>query len=127
DIAVAPADQVIAPFSASPNFGFLGSTSTLSATASSGLVVTFGGSTPSICTVVNGTVSYLAVGTCTVTADQAGDANYNAAPQITLAINVTEFSPVSEPIPTLSQWSLVLLFLALLSMGGIVIRRKNTV
>ncbi len=126
DITVAIGDQVITDFVANPGFGFLGSTSTLSATGGGSVEpVIFASNTAAICSVVGSTVTYLAVGTCTVTADQAGDANYNDAPQVTLDINVTEFSPISEPIPTLSQWSLVLLFLALLSMGGIVIRRKD--
>jgi len=86
--AVGPADQTITGFTATPSSGAVGESSTLSATASSGLPVTFGSDTPTICTVVGSTVSYLLVGTCTVTADQAGDASFNPAPQVTLDIGV---------------------------------------
>jgi hypothetical protein len=127
DIIVAMADQDITAFIATPGFGFIDGASLLSAAGGgSGEPVIFGSNTPLICIVVDSIVSYIAVGTCTVTADQAGDDNYNDAPQITLDINVTEFAPIqAEPIPTLSQWGLVLLLLLMLSMGGIVIRRKD--
>jgi hypothetical protein len=127
DIIVAIAEQDITAFGADPDFGFIGSASILRAIGGgSSDPVIFGSNTPLICIVVDSIVSYIAVGTCTVTADQAGDDNYNDAPQITLDITVTEFSPISaEPIPTLSQWGLVLLLLLMLSMGGIVIRRKD--
>ncbi len=56
---------------------------TATATATSGLPVTFSTSTPSACssTGTNGSViTRLTSGTCTVEADQPGDATYNAAP-----------------------------------------------
>src|SRR5207247_9177875 len=53
---------------------------TVAATASSGLAVTFGSSTLPVCTLNGSTVSFVGVGTCTVTANQAGNANYAAAP-----------------------------------------------
>jgi len=52
----------------------------LSATATSGLAVTFSSSTTAVCTVSGTTLTIVAAGSCTVTADQAGDTNYNAAP-----------------------------------------------
>ncbi|MGA9573706.1 MAG: hypothetical protein WBS20_07155, partial [Lysobacterales bacterium] len=127
DITVSVGDQAITAFSASPDFGYIGSTSTLSATGGGSVEpVIFGSNTPAICTVAGSTVTYIAAGICTVTADQAGDDNYNAAPQVTRDIDVTELPPIPlEPIPTLSQWGLLLLFLTMLSMGGIVIRRKD--
>jgi hypothetical protein len=87
----------------------VGGSSTLSATISSGLTVSFDSSTPTVCTVTGTAVSFQATGTCTVTADQAGDEAYNAATQVTLDINVTE-TPLAipnVPIPTLSLWGLV--------------------
>jgi Flp pilus assembly protein TadG len=56
---------------------------TVSASASSGLIVTFTSSTPSICSSsgTNGsTITLLAVGTCTVRADQAGNQQWAPAP-----------------------------------------------
>ena len=48
----------------------------LSAKASSGLPVSFGTGTPDVCTVSGATVTTTTVGTCRVTASQAGDARY---------------------------------------------------
>ncbi len=74
-----------------------GNTISLTATASSGLPVTFASTSPSICTTsgTNGaTVSILSAGSCVVTADQAGTSTgnptYNAAPQVSLSITVNK-------------------------------------
>jgi hypothetical protein len=70
-----------------------GATYTAAATVTSGLTVTFGTSTPSICTSsgTNGaTISFVAAGSCTVTADQAGNGTYNAAPQATQTFTVAK-------------------------------------
>ena len=143
DISVAKADQTISGFTADPASGVIGGTSTLSVssaaavsriaqsgqklptTKASGIPVTYGSNTLTICTVTGSTVSYLAVGTCTVIADQAGDANYNPAPQVTLDINVIELIP-NVPIPTLSLWGLVAMFLMMLGVGGMIVRRKTS-
>lgn len=66
----------------------VGTTGTVSATASSGLAVTYGSSTPGICTISGSTVTGVAQGSCTITADQAGNATYNAAPQVTQSFTV---------------------------------------
>ncbi|MFC1777131.1 IPTL-CTERM sorting domain-containing protein [Pseudomonadota bacterium] len=121
DITVVKADQAITDFAADPPIGTLGLSATLSATGGgSGNPVTFGNLTPDVCTVTGNTVTFDFVGLCTVTADQAGDDDYNAAPQETLVLNV---APTS--IPTLSQWGLIALMLLMLSIGGIVIRRRG--
>jgi hypothetical protein len=54
----------------------------LGATASSGLPVSFSSQTTAVCTVAGATVHLLAAGTCTIAADQAGDAEYEPAPQV---------------------------------------------
>jgi hypothetical protein len=56
-----------------------GSSVTLAATASSGLPVTFGSSTPTTCTVSGNTASLIATGYCQIQASQAGNAEYLAA------------------------------------------------
>jgi uncharacterized protein YhjY with autotransporter beta-barrel domain len=69
----------------------LTSTGTVLATTSSGLAVTYSvPATTKICSVnaTNGAVTGLAAGSCTVTMTQAGDANYNAAPQAVLTFPV---------------------------------------
>jgi hypothetical protein len=67
----------------------VGSVGTLNATASSGLPVSFASNTPSICTVSGNTVTGVALGSCTVAADQPGDAQYAAAPEVTQTFPVT--------------------------------------
>jgi alpha-tubulin suppressor-like RCC1 family protein len=54
----------------------------VSATASSGLPVTFSSTTPAVCTVSGSTVTLVATGTCSIAANQFGDATYTAAPQV---------------------------------------------
>ena len=54
----------------------------VTATASSGLPVAFSSQTTGVCTVAGTTVTIVAAGTCTIRASQAGDANYNAAPNV---------------------------------------------
>jgi hypothetical protein len=65
-------------------------TATVSATASSGLAVRYSSLTPTTCTVhiSSGVVTSLAAGNCSIAADQPGDANYNAAAQITQTLAV---------------------------------------
>lgn len=55
---------------------------TVSATASSGLPVSFASLTPAICTVSGSTVTLLSTGTCTIQATQAGNASFNPAPSV---------------------------------------------
>ncbi len=83
----------------------LGSGSHLaSATATSGLPVTFTTTTPSVCASAGpdgATITLLAVGICTVQADQPGDGGvtYNAAPPVFQSFNVTPAPPVcSAPV-----------------------------
>jgi hypothetical protein len=62
---------------------------TVSATASSSLPVSFSTLTTSVCTVTSGgTVHLVAVGQCTITADQTGDSTYNPAPSVDQSFNV---------------------------------------
>src|SRR5262249_5556692 len=58
------------------------------ATASSGYAVTYGAS--GACSIVGGIVHFTGAGSCTVTADQAGDANFNAAPQVQRTFTVNK-------------------------------------
>ncbi|MER7274684.1 hypothetical protein ABT369_09525 [Dactylosporangium sp. NPDC000244] len=62
---------------------------TVTATATSGLAVSFGSTTQSVCTVSGNTVTLVAAGACTITADQAGSADWSAATQVTGTFNVT--------------------------------------
>jgi len=60
----------------------------LTASATSGLAVSFRSDTPAVCSVSGATLTAMAAGTCTVTASQAGDNNYLAAPNMTESFQV---------------------------------------
>ncbi|GGM81065.1 beta strand repeat-containing protein [Dactylosporangium sucinum] len=62
----------------------------LTATASSGLTVAYTAVTPSVCTLADSTLTLVAGGTCTVDADQAGNATFAAAPQVAISFSVTK-------------------------------------
>jgi len=61
---------------------------TITATASSGLQVSFTSNTPAVCTVLGDTVTIVALGTCSITASQTGNANYPAATPVTQTFQV---------------------------------------
>ncbi len=69
------------------------------ATASSALTVTFTSQTTTTCTVSGSTVSVLADGTCTIAADQAGNANYSAASEVTQSFTIVPFCAPPPNIP----------------------------
>lgn len=87
NVTVAKAGQTIT--FTGPGTGTAPGTAPLTASASSGLTVTFSSTTTGVCTVSGTTVTYITAGTCTIAADQAGDSNYNAAPQVTDNITVS--------------------------------------
>ncbi|OQX05367.1 MAG: hypothetical protein BWK73_33825 [Thiothrix lacustris] len=62
----------------------------VSATASSGLAVTFISQTRSVCTITGSLVRLLATGTCTIRASQAGDATYNSAADVDRSFTVNQ-------------------------------------
>ncbi|OYU79721.1 MAG: hypothetical protein CFE23_12510 [Flavobacterium sp. BFFFF1] len=72
----------------------------LTATASSGLAVSFSSANPAVATVSGATVTITGTGTSTITASQAGNTNYNAAVAVdrTLTVNAVPVSIFSNPI-----------------------------
>ncbi len=69
------------------------------ATASSALPVTYSSTTPSVCTVMGGSTFIIqSAGTCTIAANQAGDANFAAAPQVTRDVTITPTLPGAPTI-----------------------------
>lgn len=60
----------------------------LTATASSGLTVSYESSNTAVATISGNTITIVGVGTADITASQAGDANYNAATDVTRSITV---------------------------------------
>jgi len=81
---------------ASPGPQTVGVTTTLSASSSSGLAVTLASSTPQVCTVNGNILTSLASGTCTLTANQQGNASFAAAPMVTLTLSVISSTPVTS-------------------------------
>ncbi len=75
-------DQTIT-FAAMPNKQLTDVPFVLTATASSGLSVSYASSNTSVATVSGATVTIVAAGTTTITASQAGDASFNAATSVT--------------------------------------------
>lgn len=64
----------------------------LSATATSGLAVTFGSLTTDVCTVSGTTLTIVDVGTCTIVASQSGSASapkFNPAPQVERSFEIS--------------------------------------
>jgi hypothetical protein len=73
-----------------------------SATASSGLYVTFTTTTPKVCRTSgpNGVlISLVGIGTCTLRADQAGDRYYDPAPSVSRSFTVTPCTGENCPPP----------------------------
>jgi hypothetical protein len=58
------------------------------ATAGSGLTVSYSSSNTNVATIVSGKIHIVATGICTIYADQAGNASYDAAPQVSQALKV---------------------------------------
>jgi hypothetical protein len=80
---ISQGNQTISFTSSAPGSASVGgATYTPTATATSGLTVTFTSATTSVCTVSGGTVTFVGAGTCTINANQAGNTNWNAAPQV---------------------------------------------
>jgi len=83
--------QTIAAITFTPETLLVGAATTASATGGdSGNAVTFSSTTPEVCSVSGSTVTGLSAGTCIVAADQAGDAVYSAATQVTQEIAVVK-------------------------------------
>jgi hypothetical protein len=93
-------------FSAAPSLA-VNDTATVTATASSGLPVSYSSATPTICSVdtVTGVVIDISVGTCVIAANQSGNTTYAPAPQATQSLPVI-FNPSQtitfDSVPTLS-------------------------
>lgn len=102
--------------------------STLSAqqlSASSGLDVGLSSSTPSVCTVSNQTITVTGAGACTLTAEQLGDDDYNAAVSISRTVYLNGTAPVSGTTDTGGGGSLSLNWLLGFSLLLLIARRRS--
>lgn len=93
----APAAQTIT-FPAIPSFDWSGGSATLTATASSGLAVTYAVQSGP-CALSGATLTATAAGSCVVTANQAGNASWAAAAQQTQSVTIT------APLPAVNAYS----------------------
>ena len=85
-LTVAQANQAIVISTHAPSSAAVDDQFTVAATGGgSGNAVAYGSS--GSCTNAGATYTITSTGTCTVTYDQAGNANYNAAPQLTESVN----------------------------------------
>jgi hypothetical protein len=89
-----------------PSSGYVGSTTPLTGTASSGLVVAFVVDTPAVCSTDGTTLALNAAGTCTVTASQAGDADWDPAPDVADSMTVKLSPLVTGDGATLGRYAL---------------------
>jgi len=92
----------------------------LSASASSGLPVSFRSDTPDVCSVSGRVVTTVKRGRCTITAIQAGNAHYAAAPDQTRSFRV-------GPVPAQVPRALVIVLTALVvaaAAGALVLWRR---
>ena len=119
---VGKGSQTISYTSTAPSLALVGgATYTPTATASSGLVVaiTVDATSSSVCSISGGVVSFNAVGTCTINANQAGNANYNAATQLQQSFSVITIPGAPTAVTAVAGNGLALLsWTAPASTGG---------
>ena len=75
----------------------------LTATASSGLAVSYSSSDANVATIAGSTVTIVGAGTTTITASQAGNANYNPAPDVTQSLTANAASGGGDPDPVVAS------------------------
>jgi large repetitive protein len=97
----------------------LGTPLTLSASASSGLPVSFASLTTAVCTVSGTTATLVKAGTCTIQASQSGNASYAAATPVPQSFSVSDFTlTVSPPSQIVSAGHTAVYSSALTSVNG---------
>lgn len=86
---ITKANQTISGLPATDSKTTASGSYSLGATASSNLTVSYSSSNPLVATISGSTVTITGAGTTTITASQAGDANWNAASDVTQTLTVT--------------------------------------
>jgi len=101
------------PFSAAP-FTIPGGA------ASSGLPLTFSSSTRGVCSVSGAVVTFLTAGTCTITANQAGNVDFDAAVAVTQSFAIAGAAPAAPTgvSGTAGNLSAIISFVAPANTGG---------
>jgi hypothetical protein len=88
---------------AQPATQTVGTPLTLIATATSGLAVSFASTTSAVCTVSGTTATFLAAGTCTIQATQAGNSTYAAATMVARSFTVIAAATLTAQTITFAQ------------------------
>jgi len=96
---ISKGDQTISGLSAASTQYTTNAPYELSATASSGLVVSYQSSNTNVATISGSTVTIVGAGPTTITASQVGDSNWNPATDVTQTLTVTA-PPVSLTLTT---------------------------
>jgi alpha-tubulin suppressor-like RCC1 family protein len=92
-----PAAQIINFTSTPPSGAVVGDAYAITATGgASGNPVAFSSLTPAVCNLTGSTANLVSGGTCIIAANQAQNANYLAAPQVTQSFGVVE--PITQSI-----------------------------
>ncbi len=123
NVSATQQSQTINGFAPPGSVYLTGNTLTLTATASSNLPVSYGTTTPGICTASANVITFLAAGTCTVTADQAGNGGYLPAPHLSadiavLALNTQAITGLAVDTPSPVPYSAGLQFGVTAQGGG---------
>uniref|UniRef100_UPI003F4955FB putative Ig domain-containing protein n=1 Tax=Ensifer adhaerens TaxID=106592 RepID=UPI003F4955FB len=111
---------------ANPGSQTFGTTPTLTATASSSLPVSFTSATAGVCTIdPGGKLAFQSMGTCTIHADQTGDAATEAAPRVSQSFIVNAVAPAAPTgvVATAGDSQAMVAFVAPSSNGGALISR----
>jgi len=82
---------------------FGASPASLSATSTSTLSVAFTTATSGVCTVSGTTVTIVSAGTCTINANQAGNADYEAASQVSQSFTIAKATPSLSSFANVSK------------------------
>ena len=99
----------------------------MSATASSNLDVTYTSSTTSVCTVSGDSVTFEAVGSCSITASQAGDTTYLAATAVTQSFSVVQGAQtITFTAPTTQSLSQGTVALSASASSGLTVTYAST-
>ncbi|MDT3404765.1 MBG domain-containing protein [Mucilaginibacter terrae] len=98
---VGKANQTIT-FAALPGKIYNDAPFNLTASATSGLPITFSSSNPLVATIVDNTVTIIGPGEAIITASQSGNANYNAAVSVPQTLNISQAGQTITfaPLPT---------------------------
>lgn len=120
-LVISPAVQSIS-FGVLPSLAYGTAPFTLSASASSGLPVTY--SATGNCTVSGNTVTLTSAGSCTITASQAGNGNYTSAPSVTQTFAINKAGTATAitsdlPDPSYAGQSVTVTFTVVATASGI--------